>query len=72
LTSSFSTFKAASERYLGTGNPATLASDEMRERLIRLFLARSESSPTGSDLAGQNAALTLLSRSGRPGLSRLY
>ncbi|HQU69663.1 MAG TPA: DUF1217 domain-containing protein [Albidovulum sp.] len=71
LDQQLSTFKAASERYLGTGNPAALGSDETRERLIRLFLARSESSPTSSDLAGRNAALTLLSGSAKSGLSRL-
>lgn len=72
LDQQLSTFEAASARYLGTGNPAAFASDETRERLIRLFLARSESSPTSSDLAGQNAALTLLGGSVKPGLSLLY
>jgi hypothetical protein len=71
LDQQLSTFKAASERYLGTGNPAALASGETRERLIRLFLARCEASPTSSGLSGQNAALALLGGSAKSVLSRL-
>lgn len=64
-------FKDSAQRYLGTADPAALADSTTRERLLGLFLARSETSPTAAGTAGQSAALALLRGGGGTGLSRL-
>lgn len=72
LDRQLSAFKTSSERYLGTSDPSAFADAAARERLIGLFLARSEASPTAAQITGQGAALSLLGAAGASGLSRLY
>lgn len=72
LDQQLTAFKSASERYLGTTDPASFADDKIRERLIRLFLARSDASPTTAQTTGQSAALALLGGGSTSAISRLF
>lgn len=60
--------KDAAQRYLGTPAPADFADGAVREKLIRLFLVRSEAGETAA-ANGQNAALALLRGGPQRGLS---
>lgn len=65
-------FKDASDRYLGSANPADFASSEIKDGLIRLFLVRSEASATGAANAAGATALALLRNIGSAAASLRY
>ncbi len=68
LDTQLRTFRAKTERVFGNGEVAQFSDPDKRERLIRLFLARSGTAPVagGQSSAPRSAAVALLAAGGAP------